>query len=131
MTPNNGSEGAGVLKTKTIATLAFINQFAFSMAHAGCFNWEELDYQGAPAVEICLDGECLETLMAWECGNMTWAGHAYKNGIEVRCDNRVEDGRCITYLGPIPLSSYLRNNFLTCTNLDNNEGCGSLSQSDG
>ena len=119
------------MQRKTIAMLAFIYPFALNTANAGCFNWGELDYQGAPAVEICLDDKCVETVMAWECGNMTWAGRAYKNGIEVRCDNRVEDGRCITYLGPIPLSSYLRKNFLTCTNLDTNEGCGSLSQSDG
>jgi hypothetical protein len=107
---------------KTLATLAFINPFVFSAADAGCFNWEELDYQGAPAVKICLDGKCVETFVAWECGNMTWAGRAYKNGIEVRCDDQVEGGRCITYSNTI----LLRNNSLTCKNLDEKRGCGSL-----
>ena len=56
--------------------------FYFSLltttSHAGCWNWEEVEYEGAPKVEICLDGECIETMSSWSCGNTTWTGHGYK-----------------------------------------------------
>ena len=94
--------------------------------HAGCCNWQEVEYCGAPKVEICLDGECTETMRSWSCGNTTWTGHGYKNGISVSCDSRVKNGLCISSIGGFGLSKYLRDRCLSCTNLDDKNGCGSL-----
>ena len=108
--------------------LPFLFYFSLFMvaSRADCWDWEEVEYEGAPKVEICLDGECIETMSSWSCGNTTWTGHGYKNGISVSCDSRVKDGLCITSIGEVALSKNLRNKYLRCTNLDDKNGCGSL-----
>ena len=108
--------------------LPFLFYFSLFMvaSRADCWDWEEVEYEGAPKVEICLDGECRETMSSWSCGNTTWTGYGYKNGISVSCDSRVKDGLCVTSIGEVALSKNLRNKYLRCTNLDDKNGCGSL-----
>ena len=48
-----------------------------SIANANCWNWQELDYVGAPTSEICLDGKCYIAQPAFECTSGTWAGAGF------------------------------------------------------
>ena len=56
-----------------------------NIANANCWNWQELDYVGAPTSEICLDGKCYITKQAFECTSGTWAGAGFDVGFYVGC----------------------------------------------
>lgn len=64
----------------------FIVGMGFSnIASANCWNWQELDYVGAPTSEICLDGKCYIAKQAFECTSGTWAGAGFDVGFYVGC----------------------------------------------
>ena len=64
-----------ILKLPTLLLVGAI--FVSFKANAGCWNWEELDYVGAPTSEICLDGQCYIARQAFECTSATWAGAGF------------------------------------------------------
>ena len=46
--------------------LFYISLFTV-ISHAGCWNWQEVQYGGAPKVEICLYGECIKIISSLAC----------------------------------------------------------------
>jgi hypothetical protein len=55
----------------------FVGMGFSNIASANCWNWEELDYVGAPTSEICLDGKCYIARQWFECTGRTWAGAGF------------------------------------------------------
>lgn len=52
---------------------------------ANCYNSE--DYPDDPRTfEVCLDGNCIEDQLMWECANTSWAGAEFSSGYTVSCE---------------------------------------------
>jgi len=90
----------------------------FSQAlSADCYNWEDENLKEASVVEFCLDGNCITTKQAWECGNTHWTGAGFylgndHNGITVECE--VVGVGCEIKFGGIKLSSRIKDQFFSC-----------------
>ena len=65
------------MKAKVFSKIAIAFIFWTSIlvggAFAGCFSWED-NMEDAPALEVCLDGACINVLQWYDCGNMS--GHS-------------------------------------------------------
>jgi hypothetical protein len=130
------------MKPKSLSKIALTSMFFTSIlvggAFAGCSNWED-DMEHAPALEICLDGACINVLQWYDCGNMSAHSAGFteiESGgrgvmLSVYCEVESEgsgyDGMsrptdCTVNLGGIPLSQRIKEQYLTCRYLNREDG---------
>lgn len=82
--------------------------FTASPAWAGCVNFTE-NPEDAPKVTICFKGECVETVMQFECANANLVHVKYMNGWGVIYDER---GTRVYRPVDVPANEYSE---ITCT----------------
>lgn len=111
-----------------IATVLFV---APELIWAGCYNNEDLS-SPPRRFQVCLDGNCIEDILLWECGNTTWAGAGFSSGYQVSCEVAVQNSgydtvttavSCIRKISDFVLSDTILDQF-TCQPMDGDgPGC--------
>lgn len=82
------------IKTAYFAALVMCG----SAASAGCVNYSEDRRTEVPEVLLCIQGECSETTVAYECANGFGNQFGYANGVTFDCSIQ-NGGTCNIALG--------------------------------
>ncbi|GEM_PF-4370988 len=96
-----------------------------TLVGAGCYNNDDLSGP-LRRFQVCLDGNCIEDILLWECGNTSWLGAGFASGYQVSCEVAVQGSgydtvssatKCVRKINDFLLSDTIMNHF-TCTPMD-------------
>jgi hypothetical protein len=107
--------------TKSFYTAIFL-MLSGQAAMAGCFSYTERPDVVAPKALICASGNCSETAMTHECGNVSGMQIGYENGFSTECTAQNGSSACSVFSNGMQVS--WRN--VTCSNLSEEPACGPL-----